>query len=87
MKPSKDELKMAVDEAERIKDADEDSHFLGKSLLYLDKRNRELEEVFVHVEKYLNFGLPIEEHTALVKLIRNIRERSDEEDDSKGFGL
>ncbi len=87
MKPNEDELRIALDEAERIRDANEDSHFLGKCLLYLNQRNRELEQVFDHVEKYLKFGLPVEEHSALVRLVDEIRERAVENDDSKGFGL
>ncbi len=87
MKPDKYELKKALDEAERIRDTDEDSHCLGKSLLYLNRRNVELEQVFEHVEKYLKFGLPVEEHSALVKLVDEIREHTETTDDSKGFGL
>jgi hypothetical protein len=43
--------------------------------------------VFEHVEKYLKFGLPVEEHSALVKLVDEIREHTEKTDDSKGFGL
>jgi hypothetical protein len=87
MKPDENELKLALDEAERIRGTDEDGHCLGKSLLYLYQRNRELEQVFKHVEKYLKFGLPVEEHSALVKLVDEIREHTEKIDDSKGFGL
>ena len=87
MKPDANELKTALDEAERMREGDEDSLFLAKSLLYLSKRNSDLEEVFLHLEKYLRFGLPTEEHSALVRLVDDIREREDEIDDSKGFGL
>ena len=87
MKPSDSELKSALDEAERIRGTDEDPNFLGKSLLYLESRNRELEQVFEHVEKYLKFGLPVEEHSALVRLVDEIKEHQEKIDDSKGFGL
>jgi hypothetical protein len=87
MKPNDNELKIALDEAERIREENEDPCFLGKSLLYLEGRNRELEQVFEHVEKYLKFGLPVEEHSALVRLVDEIRERAEKDDDSKGFGL
>jgi hypothetical protein len=87
MKPSEDELRTALDEAERVRDANEDSRYLGKCLLYLNQRNMELEQVLDHVEKYLKFGLPVEEHSALVRLVDEIRERTVKSDDSKGFGL
>jgi hypothetical protein len=87
MKPSEDELRTALDEAERVRDANEDSRYLGKCLLYLNQRNMELEQVLDHVEKYLKFGLPVEEHSALVRLVDEIRERTEKSDDSKGFGL
>jgi hypothetical protein len=87
MKPDENELRMALDEAERIRDADKDDHCLAKSLLYLNVRNKELEQVFEHVEKYLKFGLPVEEHSLLVKLVDELREHAEKIDDSKGFGL
>lgn len=87
MKPNANELNTALNEATRMRDAGEDPHFLAKSLIYLQRRNSELEIVLDHLEKYLQFGLPVEEHSALVKLVDAIRGRSDDIDDTKGFGL
>ncbi len=87
MKPDKNELKTALNQAERMRDTGDDPLFLAKTLLYLSQRNSELEEVFTHLEKYLRFGLPVEEHSALVILVDEIREREEEIDGSKGFGL
>ena len=87
MKPDENEFQIALDEAERIRDADEDSSHIAKCLIYLHQRNGDLEEVFEHLEKYLKFGLPVEEHSALILLVDGIREREEDVDDSKGFGL
>jgi hypothetical protein len=87
MKPDENEFRMALDEAERIREADTDTHSLAKCLLYLHQRNMDLEPVLEHLEKFLRFGLPVEEHSALVRLVEAIREREDTIDDSKGFGL
>ncbi len=87
MKPNEDEFRIALDEAERIREAGTDSHSLAKCLLYLHQRNSDLEQVLEHLEKYLRFGLPVEEHSALVRLVEEMREREDVVDDSKGFGL
>ena len=43
MKPTEAELKTALAEAERLRVAGEDPHFLVKSLLYLHHRNEMLE--------------------------------------------
>jgi len=87
MKPNGDEFRIALDEAERIRETDTDTHSLAKCLLYLYQRNSDLERVMEHLEKYLRFGLPVEEHSALVRLVEEMREREDTADDSKGFGL
>ncbi len=87
MKPTEIELKQALDEAERMREADADQHHLAKSLIYLHQRNAALEPMLEHLEKYLNFGLPVEEHSALVRMVDEIREQEDTINDSKGFGL
>ncbi len=87
MKPNANELKIALDEATRMRAKDEDPLFLAKSLIYLQQRNSDLENVFQHLEKYLRFGFPVEEHAALVRLVDTIREKQEDIDDAKGFGL
>ncbi len=87
MKPNEDEFRIALDEAERIREADTDPHSMAQCLLYLYQRNNDLEQILEHLEKYLRFGLPVEEHSALIRLVDGIREREEMIDDSKGFGL
>ncbi len=87
MKPNANELKIALDEAVRMREKGEDPLFLAKSLIYLQRRNIDLENVFQHLEKYLRFGFPVEEHAALVRLVDGIRDKEEGIDDTKGFGL
>ncbi len=87
MKPDESEFQIALDEAERIREKDEDSCHMAKCLFYLHQRNNDLEDVFKHLERYLLFGQPVEEHAALIRLVEGIREREDVVDDTKGFGL
>lgn len=79
MKPTTDELEMALDVAERMRDADIDSYYLAKSLLYLDQRNQLLEKVLEHVELFIQFGLPEDEHARLVLLLEEIRKKETHE--------
>ena len=89
MKPDDNELKTAMEEAERLRDIGEDSHFLSKSLLYLQQRNEELEKVLDHLEIFLQFGLPVEEHAKLTRLVAEIRgeEHREIDADRGGMGL
>jgi enoyl-CoA hydratase/carnithine racemase len=75
VKPSGEELKAALEEAERIRESGEDAHFLAKSLLYLHQRNSDLEKVVEHAERYIQFGLPVEEHTQLKLLLDEAKTR------------
>lgn len=89
MKPTKEELHAALAEAEQIRERGEDPHFLAKSLLYLYQRNADLEPIFAHLELYLEFGLPVEEHARLEKLIEaaRLRELLAIGEESEKFGL
>jgi hypothetical protein len=73
VKPSRDELKAALEEAERIRESGDDPSFVAKSLLYLHQRNSDLEKILVHAERYIQFGLPVEEHTQLKLLLEEAK--------------
>lgn len=75
MKPSDEELKAALEEAERIRESADDPNFLAKSLLYLHQRNADLEKILEHAERYIQFGLPVEEHTRLKLLLEEAKTR------------
>jgi hypothetical protein len=89
VKPTREELQTAVEEAERLRELGEDPHFLAKSLLYLQQRNEDLEKVLAHLERYLEFGHPVDEHTRLEKLIEaaKLRELLAAGEESEEFGL
>jgi hypothetical protein len=75
VKPSSEELKAALEEAERIRESGEDPYFIAKTLLYLQQRNNDLEKVMEHAERYIQFGLPVEEHTQLKLLLEEAKTR------------
>ena len=89
MKPTREELHAALAEAEQVRERGEDPHFLAKSLLYLYQRNEDLERILTHLERYLEFGLPVEEHTRLEKLIEaaKLRELLAVGEESEKLGL
>jgi len=69
MKPTPEELRNALQKAERMRDQGDDPDFLAKTLLYLRRRDETLEKVLEHLELFLRFGLPVEEHVKLVRLV------------------
>lgn len=79
MKPNKDQMGAAVAAAEQLRDKGVDKHHLGRSLLYLQRRNKLLEQLLEHIELYLQFGLPEEEHAKLKKLLEEIRRQEHRE--------
>lgn len=74
MKPTPDELRQALAEAERLRDAGKDEHFLAKSLLYQNARLERLEEVRRHAELLIRFGQDEHEHAQLVRVLEAARD-------------
>ena len=89
MKPSEEDLTQALKAAEQLREH-EDLQHLGHALLYLQRRNRLLEEVFEHAMLFVQFGLDEFEHKKLVKAIEAAREQEakeiDEEYEELGLG-
>ena len=69
MKPTPEQLHMALAEAEHLREAGEDAHFLAKTLLYQHERLRHLEAVLAHAERLVKFGLDEHEHALLIKAL------------------
>lgn len=69
MKPTPAELNQALAEAERLRDMGQDTQHLAKTLLYQHERLRHLEEIYVHAERLVKFGLDEHEHALLVKAL------------------
>ena len=74
MKPTVEEMETALDAARRMSRADVDPHHIAQCLLYLQDRDVLLEELLTRVERYLQFGMPSEEHAKMRRLISRIRE-------------
>ncbi len=89
MKPNSDQLKAALEAAEGMRESGNDPDFLAKSLLYLHQRNEDLEKILEHAERYLQFGLPTEEHAQLKLLLEaaKIRELRSMGKDPEEIGL
>ena len=69
MKPTPEQLRMALAEAEHLREAGDDSRFLAKTVLYQHERLRHLEAVLAHAERLVRFGLDEHEHALLIKAL------------------
>ncbi|WP_260292578.1 hypothetical protein [Sedimenticola hydrogenitrophicus] len=89
MKPTDDELANALQTAEGMRERGEDPDNLAKVLLYLHRRDEMLERVLDHLELFLRFGLPVDEHMKLVRLVEEakIQEAREEGTDPGKLGL
>lgn len=82
--PTKEQLQMALDEASKMREHDNDPTFLAKSLLNLHFRFKHLEQVLHCAELYLHAGQSATEHTNLVRAIakyHSLEHRSSGEDE------
>ncbi|WP_428604452.1 hypothetical protein [Sedimenticola sp.] len=73
MKPTEEELELALQTALQMRNEGEDPHHLAKALIYLHRRDEMLERVLDHLELFLRFGLPVEEHMKLVRLVEEAK--------------
>lgn len=77
MKPTPEELRMALAEAEHLREAGNDTCHLAKTVLYQHERLRHLESVLAHAERLVKFGLDEHEHALLLKAL-DAAERAEE---------
>jgi hypothetical protein len=73
VKPTSEELRTALAEAESLYAFDDDPRHLAKSLLYLSRRVEMLEQVENAAQRYLHSGLAERNHTALVRALNQAR--------------
>ena len=87
-RPSASELATALQEAERMREQQEDPHFIAKALLNSQYRIGFLERVREAVRHYLHSGLAPHEHSVLERAMDDA-ERADRAigESSPGFGL
>lgn len=88
-RPDEKQLDIALAEAERMRDQNEDPQYLARSLLYLARRDNVLERLQSAVEHYLNSGHGQMEHSRLIKALDEARHQLWEEahNGSSNFGL
>ena len=72
-KPTGKEFAQALQEAQRMREQGEDSHYLAKTLLNLNYQKDFLLKVLYAAENYLQSGLAETQHTQLVKAIEKAR--------------
>jgi len=89
LKPTSDELRAALAEAERLREKNADTHHMARSLQYLARRVQLLEAVFDAAKNYVNFGQEEHEHAILVNAIEAARsgEQHDWKQEDQTLGL
>ena len=75
--PTDEELHEALQHAARIRERGNDTHHVAKSLLNLNYRVKQLENVMHAAELFLNSGLAVQEHQRLVRAIEEARRAID----------
>jgi hypothetical protein len=89
LKPTDDELREALAEAERMREQGADPHHVAKVLQYLDHHTRSLEKVFQAAKHYIHSGLAEREHSILENAIEALRGEelhdTDREDETLGL--
>lgn len=71
--PTAEELKIALDEAGRMREQGEDPFFIAKSLLNHNFRLRHLEKVHEGIIGYVRSGMDDTAHQRLVKILEEYR--------------
>jgi len=73
MKPSDNEMEIAIVAAEALLAAGEDEHHLAGTLLYLYQRQQDLEKVRAAAEDFLQSGQAEPQNAELVRAIESAR--------------
>lgn len=73
MMPTEEQRRQALDDAERLRDGNQDGHYLAKCLLYLNSRVAHLEEVRQLAERLVNFGQDAPVHGQLIRTLDRAR--------------
>ncbi|MEW5754679.1 MAG: hypothetical protein AB1810_00095 [Pseudomonadota bacterium] len=73
LKPSSEELKVALDAANRLREQDADAEHLAKSLLYFVEKATALEKIAIAANMYINQGQSTHQHTELLLAIENAK--------------
>jgi hypothetical protein len=77
MKPTPEEMDIALTEAKRLREQHEDNCFLGKALLNLNYRQQHYDTLLQAVERYIHSGHAEHEHTRLLKAVEQVRQMNE----------
>ncbi|HSG11305.1 MAG TPA: hypothetical protein VLB10_06110 [Gammaproteobacteria bacterium] len=72
-KPNADDIHQAISAARELSDDETAQGRLARCFLYLHDRNLQLEDVYEHVENYLNSGMAEHEHARLLASLEHAR--------------
>ena len=89
MKPTPEEMGIALTEAKRLREQRQDSHYIGKALLNLDYRQRYYDTLLQAAERYIRSGHAEQEHSRLIKAIEQVRQMNERSagEESEDLGL
>ena len=79
MKPTNNELEIAIVTAEAMRESGTDEHHIAGTLLYLYQRLLDLEKVREAAENYLHFGQEEPQHAELVIAIEAAKQAEQRE--------
>lgn len=74
VKPTEEELHIAISEAQRMREQGEDSHYLAKAILNLHYRQQYYDALLQAAERYFRSGHAEREHTLLLKAIEKVHQ-------------
>ena len=80
MRPTDEQMKTALDAADRMWSRGVDPHHMARVLRYLHDRNALLEELLKRTDHLVRFGMPEQELKVLKKLVYKLREEDARED-------
>lgn len=79
-KPTEQELQEALHHAALMRETGADEHYIAKAILNLNYRNKKLEKVLEHAERYLR-GEDPQEHSRLVHAIEEAKKAGESTED------
>ena len=74
--PTREQLNTALEAAERMRLRDLDPHFLAHCLLYFQERDQAFENLLLHTDRYLRFGMNEQELGAMRRVVEQLRTQS-----------
>jgi len=89
-KPNADDIHQAMAAARELSGDESEQGTLARCFLYLHDRNLQLEDVYEHVENYLNSGMAEHEHACLLaslELARAADQDREHADRNESLGL